>query len=331
MTALPPWGARQLRELVARRGHAWLLHGPSGLGQYPLGLELARAWLCSEASQDGACGRCASCHQVDARVHPDLFVLLPEITALALGWPLDESAQEDIDSKKRKPSREIRVDAAREMVGFTQLTRSAGACKVVLVFPAERMNQVTANTILKTLEEPPGETRFILCCDAAHQLLPTIRSRCQQFALGWPPEPEALEWLAGQGVGHDEAGLLLAIAGGRPELALGYSAAGRDGTFWRQLPRAMARGEAAVFANWTIADVVDALQKLCHDQMAHCCGAAPRYFPLAVLSNKARIMALKQWSVELMQSARIVEHPLNPGLMLETLVWHARNALNSPG
>jgi DNA polymerase-3 subunit delta' len=114
---------------------------------------------------------------------------MPETLALELSWPLDEKTQKDLDDKKRKPSKEIRVEAARDMVAFSQQTRSGGSTKVVFVYPAERMNHVTANTILKTLEEPPGECRFVLASEAAHQLLPTIRSRCKPKACPQPMPP----------------------------------------------------------------------------------------------------------------------------------------------
>jgi DNA polymerase-3 subunit delta' len=329
--ATAPWITRQLGELAARLGHAWLIHGPSGLGQLELGLALARAWLCEAPNGTGSCARCASCRQMDAKAHLDLLVLLPEALALELGWPLDEKAQDEINGKKRKPSREIKVDAARGMVDFAQLTRSGQRCKVVLVYPAERMNQVTANTILKTLEEPPGESRFILCSDAAHQLLPTIRSRCQLHTMRWPEEAESVQWLTAQGVLDKEAGALLKLAGGRPELALRYHAAGRSAAVWCQLPDALLRGQASVFDDIGLADMVDALQKLCHDQMALCVGAPPRYFPHEALSRRPPLSALKRWSMELRDSARIVEHPMAVGLMAESLVCQAGRALNSPG
>ena len=168
---LSPWLQQQLSTLLSRRGHAWLLQGPSGLGQYNLALELARAWLCENTTPAGACYQCASCHSVDVRSHPDLCVLMPETVALELDWPLDEKSQKEIDDKKRKPSKEIRVDAVREMINFTQHTRSGGHTKVVLVYPAERMNHVTANAILKTLEDPPVNASLcwpakprIYCC-----------------------------------------------------------------------------------------------------------------------------------------------------------------------
>ncbi|MBW4960034.1 hypothetical protein KZW07_31095, partial [Klebsiella pneumoniae] len=85
-----PWIAAQRQALLAQRGHAWLLQGPSGLGQYTLALELVRAWLCDAPTAHGACGQCASCHGIDVHTHADLCVLMPETQALALGWPLPE-------------------------------------------------------------------------------------------------------------------------------------------------------------------------------------------------------------------------------------------------
>ena len=65
-TPLAPWIGRQLGPLLAQRGHAWLLQGPSGLGQYPLGLAMVQAWLCENPSaQEGACGVCGSCHSAE--------------------------------------------------------------------------------------------------------------------------------------------------------------------------------------------------------------------------------------------------------------------------
>lgn len=325
---LAPWLAQQLTALLAQRGHAWLLHGPSGLGQYRLGLELTRAWLCEVPTPQGACGQCASCHAIDVRTHADLFVLMPETVMMALGWPLSEKAQADIDEKKRKASREIRVDAMRDTVEFSQRTSARGRGKAVLVYPAERMNHVTANALLKTLEEPPGDVRFVLASEAAHQLLPTIHSRCLAHSMTWPGEDAALAWLAQQGVGAADAAGLLRAAGGRPDDALQLLQSGLDLKSWSRLPAAMARGDASAMAGWAPTQGVDALQKLCHDLLAHSVGAAPRYFNPVDLPLAATA-ALARWSRELARTARTVEHPFNAGLMLEALVSQARNALNS--
>ena len=111
-----PWIARQTTDLLAQRGHAWLLQGPSGLGQYELALALASAWLCEKPGEHGACGDCPSCHAIAVRTHADLAVLMPETQMIELGWPLSEKAQAEIDDKKRKPSKEIRVEAMRDAV-----------------------------------------------------------------------------------------------------------------------------------------------------------------------------------------------------------------------
>ncbi|MGB3068636.1 MAG: DNA polymerase III subunit delta', partial [Ottowia sp.] len=205
MSTQAPWIAHQLESLLAQRGHAWLLQGPSGLGQFELAEALVRAWLCDAPTPQGACGKCASCHGIDVHTHADLAVLMPETGMIEQGWPLPEKAQAEIDDKKRKPSREIRIDGMRSTIEFSQRTSSRGRGKAVLVYPAERMNQVTANALLKTLEEPPGDVRFVLASDAAHLLLPTIRSRCLTHVMTWPEPGEAMAWLAGQGVPEPEA------------------------------------------------------------------------------------------------------------------------------
>lgn len=331
--SVAPWLQRQRTSLLAQRGHAWLLHGPSGLGQYELALELARAWLCERADspqEQGACGVCASCHAIDVRAHADLCVLLPEVEMLALGWPLDEKAQAEIDDKKRKPSREIRVEAMRAAVEFGQRTSARGRGKAVLVFPAERMNTISANALLKTLEEPPGDVRFVLATGAAHLLLPTIRSRCMGHQMAWPQPEEASQWLQAQeGVAAADVPVLLAATGGRPEEALRMHAAGRSARVWSALPQALARGDMGAVGGLAPAELIDAMQKLCHDLLRTGQGAAPRFFAAADLPPPARLETLLQWSRKLQDSARIAEHPLNAGLMLESLVALAKSALNS--
>ena len=326
---LPPWVALQRNSLLAQRGHAWLLQGPSGLGQYALAMELVRAWLCDAPTAHGACGHCASCHAIDVHGHADLCLLMPEAMMLELGWPLSEKAQSDIDDKKRKASKEIRVEAMRDAVVFSQRTSGRGRGKAVLVYPAERMNHITANALLKTLEEPPGDVKFVLATGAAHQLLPTIRSRCMGHNMVWPEQLVSIAWLEAQGVSAADAPALLAAAGSRPEDALQWARAGRTAQSWSAIPRAVAQGVVAVFADWSSAQVVDALQKLCHDLLLARVGAAPRFFAPADLPAAPPLAALTLWSKDLSATARVVEHPFNAGLMLESLVGRAQNVLNS--
>jgi len=329
--ALTPWLRQPLAELLRQRGHAWLLQGPSGIGQYELALALAAAWLCEQPVEEGgaACGHCASCHAIEVRTHADLCVLMPEVAMQELGWPLDEKAQADIDDKKRKASREIRVEAMRDAVGFAQRTSARGRGKVVLVYPAERMNTITANALLKTLEEPVGDVRFVLASEAAWQLLPTIRSRCLGYTLPWPETAEAETWLVAQDVPAADAAALLRAAGGRPSDALRLARSGQSPKAWSLFPKAISRGDVGALSDHAPAQAVGALQKLCHDLMAVGNGAEPRFFEAADLPAAPSRLALARWSKSLANAARTAEHPFNAGLMLEALVSEARSTLNS--
>ena len=329
MSALAPWLQHQLSGLIQRPGHALLLQGASGLGQYELGLALAAAWLCHAPTSAGACGVCPSCHGIEVRAHAELSVLMPETDMLALHWPLSEKAQKDIDDKKRKPSKEIRVEAMRDLLGFTQTTGAGANGKVVLIYPAERMNTITANTLLKTLEEPAGRTRFILASAAAHELLPTVRSRCQVHPMQWPSTAEGLRWLVQQGLPEGEATVLLKAAGGRPDDAQALFQLGFQAKNWRALPKALQRGDPGVLADNAAPLVLSSLQKVCHDLLHLACGAAPRFFEADDLPKPSSFMALTQWSKDLLQSAKTVEHPYQAGLLMEAWVSRAQRAINA--
>ncbi|MBX3611391.1 MAG: DNA polymerase III subunit delta' [Hydrogenophaga sp.] len=328
--ALAPWLLRQLRQLLGQRGHAVLLAGPSGLGQYELALALARAWLCERPTADGACGQCASCHAIDVRTHADLCALMPETLCMTLGWPIDESDQREIDDKKRKPSRFIRVEAARQAVAFTQTTSARGGLKVVMVYPADRLNIEAANTLLKTLEEPSPGVRFVLATEAVHQLLPTIRSRCQTVQLGWPDPVEGREWLQDHGGLSESAAMAWwQASGGRPDMALALAGSGLTPQQWLGLPHALARGDWTSLADQTPSAQLDVLQKLCHDLMAHAAGATTRFFPAEHLPAPPPWRVLALWSRELTLAARSVEHPFQAGLLQEAWAARAREALGT--
>jgi len=190
---------------------------------------------------------------------------------------------------------------------------------------------VTANARLKTLEEPPGDVRFVLATEAAHQLLPTIRSRCLGHTMHWPQPAQSESWLAGQGVPAGDVPVLVRAAGGRPEEALALARAGRSAKAWSQLPRAIARGDVSALAECTPSEAIDLLQKVCHDLLATRAGASPRFFDAADLPRAGSYESLTAWWRELALEQKTSEHPFNAGLMLESLVSRARSALHSPG
>jgi DNA polymerase-3 subunit delta' len=322
-----PWLESVLRRTLRdQHAHALLLHGPRGVGQFEMTLTLAQAWLCESAQEAKPCGSCAACKLVHSHSHPDLLVLLPEALQAALGWGTGEGDEARSErAGKAKASVEIKVDAVRGAVHFAQTTSARGHGKVVVLHPAERMNPIAANTLLKTLEEPAGEARFILSCAAPDALLATIRSRCQSVAMGLPPADQAGAWLQAQGVA--EPAVLLAAAGGQPQEVLEWVAQGIDAAAWARLPEAVRLGQPQAFAGWPLPRVVDALQKLCHDASCVATGAPPRYFPVASLKVGRHLAELAEWMRELNRIARRADHPWNAGLVTESLVQQGQRAL----
>jgi DNA polymerase III subunit delta' len=106
-------------------------------------------------------------------------------------------------------------------------------------------------------------------------------------------------------------------------------AAGLDAKHWSQWPRALARGDTQLPADWSPAQLVEGLQKLCHDVLAVRTGAEPRFFAVSDLPAGGSVAALTGWWRDLAESAKTAEHPFNAGLMLESLVARARSALHS--
>jgi DNA polymerase-3 subunit delta' len=326
-----PWLAEPLAAaLESQRGHALLLHAPPGVGAMAFAFTLAQAWLCEASTGQRPCGRCGSCKLVQARSHPDLTVLMPEVLRREQGWPLPDDRTDGEDSK-RKPSRQIRIDEVRLLIERSTRTSARGRGKVALLHPADVLNLQSANALLKTLEEPPAGTRLLLTTADPARLLPTVRSRCQHLRLAAPAPALAVDWLARQGVASEqEASELLAACSGRPLDVLALLQAGVDAKAWAALPAAVAAGQPARLAGWPVPQVVDALQKLCHDAMARATGGAPRYFPAATVPPHGALAALAAWSQELARVSRHSEHPWNEGLLVDAMVHAGARALAAP-
>jgi DNA polymerase-3 subunit delta' len=334
-----PWLVEPLMQALAQaQGHATLVHGPQGVGQFEFSMALAQSWLC-EAQPPGspfkpACGECNSCHLILARSHPDLVVVVPEIMQAALGWTAsgEDDGGAEKSSKTKKPSQDIKVEAIRTVVQFSQQTASRGRAKVVVVHPAERMNVVSSNTLLKTLEEPPGMVRFVISAGSLDELLPTVRSRCQAWRLPLPDTATSVAWLREQikGLSEVDAGVLLQASGGQPLTARDRHAMGLDAVRWPQIPGDVAQGLSGAMAGWPLPLVVETLQKLCHDLACMATGAAPRYFPPACLHRDGDLVRLTAWASELRKASRHAEHPWNLNLRVESLLQQAKLALRTP-
>jgi DNA polymerase-3 subunit delta' len=182
--------------------HAYLIHGAAGIGIEALAGAWARALLCETPAPGGhACGACASCLLNAVGNHPDLTLLTLE-------------EEEETDAKAAKVATEIKIDQVRTLVAGVNLATTRAGRRAVVVWPAEALNLPAANALLKTLEEPPEGTIFLLVTTQLARLLPTIRSRCRLLPVATPDAQAAQAWLKAQGVA--DAARWLACAHGAP-------------------------------------------------------------------------------------------------------------------
>ena len=181
-----------------RLAHAILLSGPGGTGKLGLAMEMAAALLCLESSLP-SCGKCRSCQLLVSGAHPDFRLL------------------SFVENDKGKLRTEIVIDQIRKLISTLQLTTTISQRKVALIHPAEAMNRNAANALLKTLEEPPGDTVMILLSHDPSRLAITIRSRCQNLHVRLPDFKVARAWLMETGgYAQAEAGQALKAAAGSP-------------------------------------------------------------------------------------------------------------------
>ena len=224
----------QLRSVLksARLPHAYLFHGPEGVGKDAMALELARVLHC-ETGGDEACGTCSSCERIASLQHPDVRF----ITALPVGkdedkddGPLDRLPAEEVKTiqtelmeKGRDPYRRvaipratgIKINSIREIRREAPLSSAGNKRRVFILSHADMLTAVAAHTLLKTLEEPPPNCMLILTTANREELLPTIISRCQQVRF----DPLTEEQIRDALVNRDKtepshASLLARLSGG---------------------------------------------------------------------------------------------------------------------
>ncbi|AZD72191.1 DNA polymerase III subunit delta' [Pseudomonas chlororaphis] len=202
-----PWQDELWQQLAGRaqHAHAYLLHGPAGIGKRALAERLMARLLCQHPVGLDACGQCKSCLLLQAGSHPDNYVLEPE-----------------------EADKAIKVDQVRDLVSFVVQTAQLGGRKVVLIEPVESMNINASNALLKSLEEPSGDTVLLLVSHQPSRLLPTIKSRCVQQACPLPSEAMSLQWLskALPDCSEEERVELLTLAAGSPLAAVSLQAQG---------------------------------------------------------------------------------------------------------
>lgn len=185
------------RSLQANRvAHAYLFEGPDGCGRRSTALALIQALFCSRPIEGDSCGVCSSCRKLSAGNHPDLQFLAP-----------------------LPDKRDISIEQVRELQQMLALRPFEAKRKACLIEPAERMNEKSANALLKTLEEPPGHAIMILLTSQADMLLSTIRSRCQHLRFSRLSDDVVAQLLQQQGMSEQRALELAPLAEGSLERA----------------------------------------------------------------------------------------------------------------
>jgi len=201
---------RRLRRMADenRLPHALLFAGPDGIGKKRAGRVLAAMILC-QGHAPHPCGTCASCQALTHGSHPDYYELVPE--AQGKGTPM------------------IRIEAVRAMQQAVSRYPVMSNGRVVLIDDADRMNEAAANSLLKTLEEPPGAVTFILVTSAPSSLLATIRSRCLTVTFGMIPPETMRQALVRRGLPEPDAEELSLLADGSMGRAISlYEEGGLD-------------------------------------------------------------------------------------------------------
>ncbi len=154
--------------------HAWLFTGPPGSGRSNAARAFAAALLCER----GGCGACLACRTALAGSHADVTRVVTDQNV-------------------------IRVDEVRQLVRYAALSPAGNRWQIIIVEDADRLTDSAADALLKSIEEPPLRTVWLLCAPTVEDVIPTIRSRCRSVVLRTPPTPAVADHLTAQhGIDH---------------------------------------------------------------------------------------------------------------------------------
>jgi DNA polymerase-3 subunit delta' len=334
---LYPWqnaAWQQVMQLRARLPHAILFHGPEGIGKTAFAEHLAQSLLCQAPTVDGqACGRCDACGWFSQYGHPDYRRVRPEILDEDGSIEAEEGSDAGEGKKAAKsaklPSKEIKIDQIRALADFMNISTHRQGMRIVTLYPAEALNTAAANALLKTLEEPPPSTLFLLVSNSLDRLLPTILSRCRKFALAMPLQEEALAWLRQQNL--KDADVWLAEQGGAPLAAHALAQTDARETmdeFLRQLARPSVDGAlktAERLQKTPVPELVAWLQRWLYDVFSLKLSGRIRYYPryqkeLAALAGQADLSELLRALKAVNERRAIAEHPLSARLFIEDML-----------
>ncbi len=307
--------------------HALLLRGRAGTGKHDFALSVAKAVLCSKASAlQHACGNCPSCNWFAESTHPDFMLIGPEDADNA------DDALTNTAKKKTAKKTQISVTKIRQLLDYLTLSsHQVNGYRVIIISPADMLNGVSANALLKVLEEPPTNTLFLLVTSQPQRLLPTITSRCQAIDMPLPSRADALEWLGSQQITLQTkiAENALDLAGGAPLLALQIV---EEGEFSAILLKNLALGAkldpfacAPLFLGCGMERAIDTLQKWLFDVTAYKMTQSLRYHAqqvnsLQVLAKSVNLSLLLGFQNKLLESKKTANHHLINEAQLENIL-----------
>ncbi len=358
---IPPWLQPIWDSLdFDRTPHAILLHGQSGIGKFAFAMELAKGLLCETTGSHRPCNHCEACHWFSTGNHPDFIALVPETHRKLLpqaDFENDEapkrskSSKEDAetDSNEKKEKKNISIEETRSAIESLSIGSHRGGNRVILIYPLELLRPDSANTLLKSLEEPPANTIFLLLADRVERVLPTIRSRCRLLAAPRPDRAVGLSWLKGKVTAISNLKLTDAEIetafdeqGGAPFAVFDFIVARRNKddkdeltlsiAASRILLQAMAQGghlpwleTAEKIHKAHLAYLLATMQRWIADLQAVSRSGFPRYYPrhlstLQNLSQQANELKLLAFWKSLLQARRAENHPLANRIQLEALL-----------
>ena len=329
-----PWQGvawERLQQMRARLPHAILFHGPAGVGKADFMETFAQALLCENVRPDGhACGACASCGWFLQNNHPDYRRVRPEALEDEPAAEGEEGSEPASKVKSTKaPSKEIKIEQIRALSDFMNISTHRQGLRVVVLYPAEALNMPASNALLKTLEEPPPGTVFLLASNSLDRLLPTILSRCRKFALPMPGQEEALAWLKDQGV--QDADSWLREQGGAPLAAREQAEGGSreemdvllhflaapsvDGAL--RTAEKLSKAQLAALVAWE--------QRWLYDVFSMKLAGRIRYYPryqkeLAALAGRVSTGSLNRAIKAAGERRAVADHPLSAKLFVEDML-----------
>jgi DNA polymerase-3 subunit delta' len=352
----PLWDSLDLQYIPS----AVLIHGQAGIGKFEFAVELAKALLCEGQNPVKPCNQCEACHWFEVANHPDFIALVPETHRKLLpqaDYETDEPIKKtkstrddaDGDATEKKEKKNIAIEETRNAIETLSIGSHRGGNRVILIYPLESLRHDSANTLLKSLEEPPLKTIFILLADRLDRVLPTIRSRCRLLAATRPDRDSGILWLrsrlsklSGAKFNDIDIETIYDEQGGAPYSALDSLAARHHQDdkdelsvsiqASRILLQSMSQGGriqwlevAEKIHKAQFSNLLATMQRWSSDLQTVSQGGSPRYFPkhsdtFKALSQQVRIQKLLQFWKSLIQYRRHENHPLASRIQLEALL-----------